>query len=82
MTKEETIKTLTSLIGLSTVLTAINSDHNRNALHNGICALIRESKLRDACQRTIDENLHLADGNDCALVHLKRALAEDGVKNF
>lgn len=31
-------------------------------------------RLRAAVRRTIDENLHLADGDVCTLIHLKRAL--------
>lgn len=32
-------------------------------------------RLKSAMQRTINENLHLADGDVCTLIHLKRALA-------
>jgi len=32
-------------------------------------------RLKNAMQQTIDENLNLADGEDCTLRHLKRALA-------
>ena len=33
-------------------------------------------KLHTAASRTLEENLHLADGDKCTLIHLKRALAE------
>jgi hypothetical protein len=32
------------------------------------------ARLRDAIQKTIDENGHLADGDDCTLRHLVRVL--------
>ena len=31
-------------------------------------------RLRTAIQTTLDENGHLADGEDCALIELKRAI--------
>lgn len=31
-------------------------------------------RLRDAAQQTLDENMHLADGDVCTLLCLKRAL--------
>ena len=31
-------------------------------------------RLREAIEKTIEENLHLADGDDCTLIRLKRAL--------
>ncbi len=33
-------------------------------------------KLRVAIIQTIEENLHLADGEVCTLIHLKRAIRE------
>ncbi len=38
-------------------------------------------RLRDAAQRTIDENLHLADGDVCTLIRLKRALQPNAGNN-
>jgi hypothetical protein len=39
-------------------------------------------KLKAAIRQTLDENGHLADGDDCTLIHLKTAIgyeeAEDG----
>lgn len=32
-------------------------------------------RLRAAITRTLEENLDLADGDDCTLIHLKRAIA-------
>lgn len=32
-------------------------------------------RLRDAIGVTLGENLHLADGENCTLIHLKRALS-------
>lgn len=32
-------------------------------------------RLKAAMQKTIDDNLNLADGDDCTLIELKRALA-------
>jgi len=33
-------------------------------------------ELVEACIKTIEENLHLADGDVCTLIHLKRAIAK------
>ena len=33
--------------------------------------------LRDAIRLTLEENMHLADGEDCTLIYLKRALATE-----
>jgi hypothetical protein len=35
-------------------------------------------RFRAAIERTIAENAHLADGDDCALALLKQAIAGDG----
>lgn len=49
------------------------------ALHTHTAALTRErDSLREAIEQTLSENLHLADGDDCTLIHLKRALATRG----
>lgn len=32
------------------------------------------SKLETAIRETIEDNLHLADGDDCTLIKLKRAI--------
>lgn len=34
-------------------------------------------RLKDAIQLTIDENMDLADGDVCTLIHLKRAIGMD-----
>jgi len=34
-------------------------------------------RLKDAIQLTIDENMDLADGDICTLIHLKRAIGMD-----
>lgn len=34
-------------------------------------------RLRGAIRKTLDENGHLADGDNCTLIHLKRAIGED-----
>jgi hypothetical protein len=40
-------------------------------------ALERElAELRDAVAQTLRENMHLADGENCTLIRLKRALAK------
>ncbi len=40
-----------------------------------IAALEREkAELLEACNKTLEENLHLADGDNCTLIHLKRAV--------
>lgn len=40
-----------------------------------VLALLREATaLRAAIQKTLDENGHLADGDNCTLVHLVRAI--------
>lgn len=40
------------------------------------CALIEDEneKLRSAIAKTINDNLYLADGEDCTLIELKRAI--------
>ncbi len=40
-----------------------------------IDADIEIDRLKAAMQKTIDDNLYLADGDDCTLIELKRALA-------
>ena len=35
-------------------------------------------RLREAIQKTLDDNGHLADGENCTLIELKRALREVG----
>ena len=37
-------------------------------------------RLRSAIQQTLDDNLHLADGENCTLIVLKRALATPNAK--
>ena len=44
-------------------------------LANEKSALVRENmRLRNAIQQTLDENGHLADGDNCTLIVLKRAI--------
>ncbi len=39
-------------------------------------AVLEENeRLRNAIIKTIEENRHLADGENCTLIHLKRAIA-------
>lgn len=33
-------------------------------------------RLRDAIRKTLEANRHLADGEDCTLIDLKRAIGE------
>lgn len=40
------------------------------------CALREIERLRAAIVQTLDENGHLADGDNCTLIALKRALSE------
>lgn len=40
------------------------------------CALREIERLRAAIAQTLDENGHLADGDNCTLIALKRALSE------
>lgn len=40
----------------------------------------REVRLVEAIQTTINNNLHLADGDDCTLINLTRVLKELGIK--
>ena len=35
-----------------------------------------EPELLAACIKTVEENAHLADGDDCTLIHLVRAIAK------
>lgn len=35
-----------------------------------------KGRLERAIQRTLDENGHLANGDNCTLIHLKRALPQ------
>jgi hypothetical protein len=43
-------------------------------IHIAAWALSEIERLRSAMQQTIDENGHLADGDTCTLIVLKRAL--------
>jgi len=43
------------------------------------CALREIERLRAAIAQTLDENGHLADGDNCTLIALKRALSEWGL---
>lgn len=55
--------------------------------YDEVCAVIRRlararrtiRRLRAAIRMTLDENRHLADGEDCTLINLKRALGGKGV---
>ena len=38
----------------------------------------QRDELMAACIKTVDENGHLADGDDCTLIDLKRAIAKGG----
>ena len=43
------------------------------------CSKIKDAeiaKLRAAIRKTLDENGHLADGENCTLIELKRAISE------
>ena len=40
-------------------------------------AKMATEELRAAILETIEENLHLADGDDCTLIRLKRAIGYD-----
>ena len=37
-------------------------------------------RLREAICRTLQENEHLADGEDCTLIHIKRAMQSNSQK--
>lgn len=39
-------------------------------------------RLRAAILETIEDNLHLADGNDCTLIKLKRAIDGETIEEF
>ena len=46
-----------------------------------LCATVRalraeNERLKNGITRTLSENLHLADGEICTLIHLKRAIGE------
>ena len=36
-------------------------------------------RLREAICRTLQENKHLADGEDCTLIHIKRAMQSNAL---
>jgi hypothetical protein len=40
------------------------------------------SRLRSAIKKTIESNLHLADGDTCTLIELKRAINYDEAKKL
>lgn len=40
------------------------------------CLIAAAPDLLDACIKTVEENGHLADGDNCTLIHLVRAIAK------
>ena len=56
--------------------TALDEAHNLLAeCYGALGALSQErDRLRDAIAKTLDENQHLADGDDCTLRRLVRAM--------
>ena len=40
------------------------------------------ARLRSAIKNTIESNLHLADGDNCTLIELKRAINYDEAKKL
>jgi hypothetical protein len=40
------------------------------------------ARLRSAIKKTIESNLHLADGDTCTLIELKRAINYDETKKL
>lgn len=65
---EQNIKTFMSASGLT--------EAQRNLLKN---LTAERDKLKAAIEKTIADNLELADGDNCTLIDLKRALAQDKV---
>jgi hypothetical protein len=61
----------------SEIRMAANSyiEKDRIRLINKVIGLTSENiKLKMAIHETLEENLHLADGEDCTLIKLKKAL--------
>ena len=48
--------------------------HSRRAIEDIAKERKRATELEDAIRKTLDENRHLADGEDCTLRELKKAL--------
>jgi len=48
--------------------------------HIAVWALHEIERLRDSIQQTLDENGHLADGDNCTLIHLVRAMETPNVE--
>jgi glutamate mutase epsilon subunit len=47
---------------------------HEQGIDNLIAANLARSNLEMAIRETIEENLHLADGDNCTLIKLKRAI--------
>lgn len=52
-------------------------DKLKNGSDTAIWAAEEIERLREAIKKTIEDNLHLADGDVCTLIDLKRAINYD-----
>jgi len=53
---------------------ALSADYCKEQREEREGVRAENAKLRDAITQTLSENLHLADGEVCTLIHLKRAI--------
>ena len=59
-----------------------DAEQERIRLINQVTQLITENlRLKKAIRETLDDNLHLADGENCTLIKLKRAAAMPNEKS-
>lgn len=65
----ELLPEVPSWSSLLTAITQLKTERN-----NAIC---RAEELESAIRKTIDDNLDLADGENCTLISLKRAIGYD-----
>lgn len=59
-----------------------DAEQERIRLINQVTQLITENlRLKKAIRETLDDNLHLADGENCTLIKLKRAAAMPNIRS-
>lgn len=59
---------------LLTAITQLKTERNN--------AIAEAERLKDAIKETIEENLDLADGENCTLIRLKRVISYDDLQSF
>lgn len=68
----ELLPKVPSWSSLLTAITQLKTERNN--------AIAEAERLKDAIKETIEENLDLADGENCTLIKLKRSIGYDNPK--